>query len=259
MLTLLANSPQGMRMFEIVQAIGVSRTTVHRMLRAMVQRGFVESVGRPSMYSLSPYLDGLRARQAAWSRRFLTPSIGYVVRLAKMTQAHVFAGQYVGGVVMARFRCDAGNPDETRIVYGWKLLAYSSALIYQAYMNDDQLNEYRAQHSLSQEDADYWGSITAVDSVLRAAKTEGVLAFVRSDTFRAGAVVLDEDGGICGILAMARDMYTPAGPRPSECVRMLRDAAVELSAEIAADNQKQAAPKPVNPATALGRPVSRNR
>jgi DNA-binding IclR family transcriptional regulator len=242
MLTLLGNSPQGMASWEIVQAVGVSRITVHRMLRAMVQRGFVEKAGSPGRYALSPYLNGLRTHQAAWNRGFLTPAVRHVVELARRTNAHVFAGQYVGGRVMARFRSNAGDPDETRMVYGWPLLPYSSGLVYQACMDPRELANYRSRHNLIASDVEYWKSFHLLDELLVMVKEEGWLAFVKDGILRAGAAVFDRDGHVCGILALVREAWRPGGPDPAECVRALPSAARELSAEIAASQADRRAP-----------------
>jgi DNA-binding IclR family transcriptional regulator len=263
-LELLGNAPGGLPAWEIVQAIGADKATIHRLVKTMIHKGFVKKEFNPQRYLLCGILEGLRVRQAAWNRCFLTPAVKYVIGLARNANCHAWAAQYVGSEAVGRFRCNVDDPNQTRIVYGWRASPYGSALAFQAYMDPAQLSDYQARHSLTESDRLYWKSFCLIRQMLPLVRSEGYVAFAKDGGFRASAAVFDGDACLCGILSIVKDMRESAPPSLKDSVKMLRDAAAALSNEISESihwDLTDPPRKPVGqergnrPVTSSGRPV----
>jgi len=234
-LELLGNSPTGLAPWEIVEGACLGKVTVHRILRTMLHKGFIEKAGSPARYSLSAPMNALRTQQATWNRRFLMPAIEQVICLAKKARCSIWVAHYVGGAVIARFRSGPQNAEKAQVLYGWRVMPYGSALIYQAYMDEETLADYRLRNSASASDLDYWKSLRNVDRALEMAKKDTCLAYAKNGLIRAGAAVLDAEGRICGMLGMVRELWAETYPSPTECIELLGEAAKALAAHAAAD------------------------
>jgi len=231
-LELLGTSPSGLAPWQIVQALHVGKATAHRLIRTIFHKGLIERTGHPTRYKLAKPLRGIRHDQADWNRRFLRPAIAQAIRLARATDSHIYVSQFIGGVVLARFRSFRNDPDEINTPYGWRLMPYGSALIFQAYMKQEQLKDYRTRNPLNDSDREYWKSVAMVDEFLPMVRAGRCAAFTKGGMSRAAAAVFGSGPAPIGALAMVRPVEAPPEPAFGECVRMLRDAAIQLTRSI---------------------------
>jgi len=229
MLSLVGNASEGLSLQEIALPLELPKQTAHGIIRTLIHEGFLEKSGSPVRYRLGPMMDSLRDRQAHWNRVFLTRATSVAIRLARRMDAEVAINQFVAGEVINRLRIPVGTSGFLEHHYGWRIAPYGTAVLFQAFMTDSELQDYRARHPLDESSRKYWGSLRLLDRFLRQARKEGYLAFAKGSLFRTAAIVFKGSNSAVAMISLIKPLAEMTGKEPRVCVDMVRQAAKELS------------------------------
>jgi len=229
-LELVGNSPEGLSLTQIASTYGLSRQTTYNILRTLAHTGLLKKLKSPTRYAIGPAFNSLRAANLSASQAFVRRSLPTMLRLSRETDALVILSQYVGGEAMGRIRATP-EPDEKPVLqYNWRMGPYCNGLFFQAYMDPEELADYRERSPLCEEEAssDYWNSFDAVDDVIRRIRQEGYLAYIKGEILRVLAPVLTN-----GALAAVVAVYKQSVLACSDCgARQCIDAAVAAAGEL---------------------------
>jgi len=231
-LELAGNSPKGLALWEIEHATGLSKAAAMRIVRTMVHKGAMVKLRSPIKYALSASMRSLRDQQSEWNRKVLVLAIPEVISIARKTSDNVCVAQLTGGDVIGRFRAFAGDTLETRLLYGWRLQPYGTALAYQAYMNETSLAAYRKKHAFDEEDLSFWKSDAFLDRFLEIVRKKGYLAMLKGGTFRVASPVFAETGQVCALLALTRAVGRLGPGDASKRVKLIRQGARRLTEQL---------------------------
>jgi len=227
-LEFVANSATGLRLHSVAGGLGLHRQTAYKILKTLVHKGFLEKTPPPGRYKLGPILMALRNRQDRWNREFLLPSVAKAIGVSRMTSADVIVCQYVGGSVVGRFIARGQEPEKSTALYGYRMASYGIALTFLAHLDKPELDDYRASHPFSEEDAEFWKSHELLDAFLHYVRQEGYLALVKGRTFRASAPSFDRSGAVASVLALVRRIDEMGTGDAQKCIDLVRRAAKEV-------------------------------
>ncbi|WP_187830050.1 IclR family transcriptional regulator [Siccirubricoccus phaeus] len=112
---LAASGEAGMRFVDIVRATGLSQTTVHRLVAALAEHGFVEQAATDSRYFLGMQLAGWAFAAA---NRFGVAEVAHPVmhHLCEVTGDTVYLSLRSGDTAMCVSRIEGSYPIYVRIV-----------------------------------------------------------------------------------------------------------------------------------------------
>lgn len=226
---LVANSTEGLKLRQVALGLGVHKQTAHNLLRTLVHKGFIEKRGSPPRYRLGLDLKAMRQRHDWWNREFLIPAIPCLIKASREVSATGLLGQYVGGAVIVRFVTKAIVSGMPQTLYGSHMAPYGSALILQAFLDRDDLLEFRRRHPFGVADRNYWKSFDNIDRFLELVRQEGHLCFVKSSIFRAAAPVRDESGVVRASVVLAKPFESMGPDEPKRCIELLCHTARQIS------------------------------
>jgi len=232
-LAVVSSSDRGEPTHYLARALDLNEKTAHNLLRTLVHRGFLEKVSSPPRYRLGQVMNALRERQEQWTHSVLMPAIPHCIRISRKMRANTAVSQYTGGDLFGRFTSKWEQSELATSICLFARPAYGCALAYQAFMREKELADYRATHRLEGNDLEYWKSVHMVDCLLSDVRTEGYLAFVKSNVFRVAAPIFDSTTKPSAMLSLTKPFPELQRGGAQECVAMVRQAADELSLDAA--------------------------
>lgn len=242
---LAAGPASGSRLSEVTESVGLGKATVHRLLGALVDVGFVEYDDTERQYRLGYALFTLGAS----ARRFHLVDMARpgLVRLAAATGDTVYLSVRDGDEAVCVDRCTGSFPIRTltldigdRRPLG--IGAGSMALL--AFDSDEEIARVLRVNSLARQDYHGFDDDT-LRRMIADARRRG-FAFndgrIVSAMTAIGVPVQDEDGRVLAALSIAAIRERMEGGRLDELAAFLRDEASELATALA--SRPTSAPRP---------------
>jgi len=242
----LAAAPaSGSRLSEVTERVGLGKATVHRLLGALVDVGFVEYDEVERLYRLGYALFTLGAS----ARRFHLVDMARpgLVRLAAATGDTVYLSVRNGDEAVCVDRCTGSFPIRTltldigdRRPLG--IGAGSMALL--AFESDEEMARVLRVNGVARQDYHGFDDGTLTRMIADARKRGFVFNDGRivSAMTAVGVPVCDSEGRVLAALSIAAIRERMAGERLAELAALLREEASELATALA--NRPAAAPRP---------------
>jgi DNA-binding IclR family transcriptional regulator len=238
-------SASGSRLSEVTERVGLGKATVHRLLGALVDVGFVEHDEAERQYRLGYALFTLGAS----ARRFHLVDMARpgLVRLAAATGDTVYLSVRDGDEAVCVDRCTGSFPIRTltldigdRRPLG--IGAGSMALL--AFQGDDEIARVLRVNSLARQDYHGFDDDTLTRMIADARRRGFVFNDGRivSAMTAIGVPVCDADGRVLAALSIAAIRERMQGDRLGELAALLRDEALELATALA--SRPTTAPRP---------------
>lgn len=247
-----ARSKHGLRLTEIVAQSGLTKPTVHRMLRALERNGFVEQNPATRLYHLGPeaFVLGVLATERFGIHR---AAAGALARLAAASQDTVFLSVRRDSHAVCLERQEGSFPIKTHVLnagdrhplgIGAGSLAILSAM-------DDAEVEAVLEQNAAEMAANY---PTFSAQLLRdeVAVTRGQgFAFnpgrLLAGSWAVGVAVLDAGGSCLGALSISAIESRLGEDRRTELAALLKDEAQRLSQRLARPEPLAAGIEPARP------------
>lgn len=247
-----ARSKHGLRLTEIVAQSGLTKPTVHRMLRALERNGFVEQNPATRLYHLGPeaFVLGVLATERFGIHR---AAAGALARLAAASQDTVFLSVRRDSHAVCLERQEGSFPIKTHVLnagdrhplgIGAGSLAILSAM-------DDAEVEAVLEQNAAEMAANY---PTFSPELLRdeVAVTRGQgFAFnpgrLLAGSWAVGVAVLDAGGSCLGALSISAIESRLGEDRRTELASLLKDEAQRLSQRLARPEPLAAGIEPARP------------
>jgi len=237
-LELVANAPNGVNLCSLSDGLGLKRQTVYSIAMTLTRRGYLRKDYARRTYMLGPVMAALRARQARWNSEVLRPSVLEVQRLCRDSEGTVMLGQYSRVGIIARLVVRPKDWLSPRYYYGLVIQPYGTAVLYQAFMNEEQLAEYRRRFPLDEHDYGFWRSYELLDEFLCLIRNLGYLALYRNG-LRVAAPVFDAGGAMAAMVCVAKPTAIPTKESAERLIEMVRRAATNISAKVAKASRHQ--------------------
>jgi len=228
-LEVAGNCPRGVSLYDISNALGITKPAAHYIVQTLMRKGFLERLTSPTRFKLGPVMVGLRARQDRWNRDVLARATPLAIRLARELDAAVFVSQHVGGEVIARLQVDPGERPMPGYHYSRYMWSYGAAVIFQAFMDQLELQDFRARHPIDEYHGQYWGSYQLIDDCMELVRRDGCLAFVKSDVFRVAAGIFERPGTITAMISATKRFNRMQPNEPRKHIELVRRAAEDVS------------------------------
>lgn len=247
-----ARSKHGLRLTEIVAQSGLTKPTVHRMLRALERNGFVEQNPATRLYHLGPeaFVLGVLATERFGIHR---AAAGALARLSAASQDTVFLSVRRDSHAVCLERQEGSFPIKTHVLnagdrhplgIGAGSLAILSAM-------DDAEVEAVLEQNAAEMAASY---PTFSPELLRdeVAVTRGQgFAFnpgrLLAGSWAVGVAVLDAGGSCLGALSISAIESRLGEDRRTELAALLKDEAQRLSQRLARPEPLAAGIEPARP------------
>lgn len=229
-LELVGSVPEGLTLHTIAGVRKLPKSTTHNILRTLVYKGLLAKTQHPVRYKLGPLMTGLRERRAKLNRNLLSLATPAAIRLARQLGTEVEVAQYVTGEVITRIRVYPGQAGSIKYLHAWRTPCYGTAVLFQAFMDESELRNYRHRHPMTASDAEYWKSYEMLNAFLASVRSEGYLSFAKSGVFRVAAAILDDTEAIRGMIRASTRMEKSVRPNLQQWVDLVRNAANSLSA-----------------------------
>jgi IclR family transcriptional regulator, KDG regulon repressor len=225
---LIGGSSDGLSVQSVCRCLDMPRSTAHNLLKTLAARGYIERAYKPVRYRLADALRVLPRMES--DRDLLMRAASWLLHLANQVDGEALFAEYIGGEVLAILRVPPGEPKVVTFPLTWRLGAYGTGLVFQAFLSPDRLREFRLRRPLSTHSTTTaWKSMREVDQYVAKVRETGYLVFDRGDIFRAAAPVFDQRQSIRAMMAVLipQERITPELRRKG--VRLVRQAAQELS------------------------------
>jgi DNA-binding IclR family transcriptional regulator len=242
---LAAGSPAGSRLAEVTERLGLGKATVHRLLGALVEVGFVEYDENERCYRLGYALFSLGAH----ARRYHLVDIARpcLVRLAAATGDTIYLSVRDGDEAVCIDRCTGSFPIRTLTLdIGDRrpLGIGAGSLALLAFEGEAEIARVLRVNAAARED--YAGfDDAALGRMIAQTRAHG-FAFndgrIVSAMTALGVPVMDEEGRVLAALSIAAIRERMEGGRLDELGSLLRAEAHTLACALAA--RSQPAPRP---------------
>lgn len=231
-LELIGSSHDGLSVQSVSRCLKLPPSTAYDLLKTLAHRGYLERVDKPIRYRLGEALGVLRRRQS--DRDILTRAVPRLFHIARQAECETILGEYIGGEILGILRIPLGEAKVLTMPPTWNLSPYGSGLVFQAFLPEGIVREYRSRHPLSQYNTGNWASLKSVDDCINRIRRDGYLRIDRGETFRAVAPVFTSRRSIRAIVIalLARAIATPSQKKTA--LRLVRQSASELSSPLQA-------------------------
>jgi len=228
-LELVGSCEAGLPLHGIAHGLGLKKQTAHGLVRTLVIKRYLQRTSSPIRYKLGAVMKGLRVRHAKWNR-LLAIATPVVMRLSRQANGSASLGQYLAGEAITRFQASPAEQMPTKYSRGWHMNPYGTGLLLQAYMDEEEIREFRHRQPLEESEAQcYWGTSALLDRCLGIVRQEGLLTMVRDGLFRAAAPILAPAGDLVGVLTLVRPFSQMPPTEADRCISLLRKAAGQIA------------------------------
>ncbi len=232
LLELLTEAPQGMRLSDIAQTMGLKAPTVHNLVKTLAGRGLIEKRSG-NRYVAGVALLDLADRFRTNARQLAAEDV--VRRLAQHDLQPVVNYTIPSGSRLAvRLRM---SPDRPRVMQRPSnqdngLYGSATGLAFLAFAAPDRVLALRQAHPFHEEGIRLWESWDALAAFLSATRKNGVSVtpFAGQAALRVAAPVFDRDGAATSFIgvSVAADQATTKRAQKS-IITAVQAAAEELS------------------------------
>ncbi len=225
--------PEGLSTSELARTTGLSRPTVHRLLTALGEQGFVDRSSDTSQWLLGPemYLLG----HVAAERYDITDAARpHVVALAEATGESAFLSARRGMESVCIMRHDGSFPIRSFVLYEGKrfpLGVASAGIAMLAFMPDEAIERYLAESDLSEHYGDAHAAAT-LKQRLQDTKRDGYATnpgLIVEGSWGMGAAAFDRAGFPAWALSLTGIEPRFSESRRPELGRLLLEHAHALS------------------------------
>ena len=174
-LTHVGQHADGVSLNDLSAAVGLKTPTVHKLLRSLASRGFVEKTERPVRYRLGPAV--LEVANAYWAGAKMARAEAACRQLAgEFPSGTITLCRAVGGEVICLLRVSPERPGVLQRPVGRAMTPYTSAsaLLFQAFWTEESRSAFRARHPLWEEGGHVWENEAALDAHLAGIRERGL-------------------------------------------------------------------------------------
>ena len=196
-LTLVAESPDGLRLNALADATGLKLPTVHKLARTLVHRGFLARASRPVRYQLGRA--ALEIAEAHWHSNLLRRAPDVLRRICShFGRATATLCEVIGGEVINVLRMSPERPGVVERPVSRAMMPYSSAsaLVFQAWWTEQERSAYRDRYPFWEHGAHLWTDVDALDTFLAETREKGCASayFLARNCCPAAAPVFGPNG-----------------------------------------------------------------
>jgi len=182
---LVGNSAHGLSLTTVSRLRGLPKQTAYSILKTLVHTGLLEKRSHPSVYCLGRLMGELRRYHDEWRSIFLVRAVPSIVQLAKRADAEAVFSQYTGGQIVGTIRAKCEVDLEPVIRDSWRMGPYGTGLVFQAYMEPEELTRFRKNNPVTLHGrGEYWGSYKLIDKMLAEVRRRGRLVYCMDNILR---------------------------------------------------------------------------
>lgn len=201
-LGVVARAPEGLRLKDIADEMGLKTTTAYNLVRTLHSTGYLRKTPK-GLYALGPKVDELVDAQA--SRRLLQRAEETMRDLAlALPQATLTFAEAAGTLLVVRLRISPDQPRRLQRPRGRTAAPYSSAtgLLFLAFGDAEWTEEVRLEHPFHEHGSRLWDDPERLRGYLADVRACGVAIppFANQEALRMAAPVLDADGHLVASL-----------------------------------------------------------
>ncbi len=201
-LGVVARAPEGLRLKDIADEMGLKTTTAYNLVRTLHSTGYLRKTPK-GLYALGPKVDELVDAQA--SRRLLQRAEETMRSLVQaLPQATLTFAEAAGTLLVVRLRISPDQPRRLQRPRGRTAAPYSSAtgLLFLAFGDAEWAEEVRLEHPFHEHGSRLWDDPERLRAYLAEVRETGVAVppFANQEALRMAAPVLDSDGHLVASL-----------------------------------------------------------
>ncbi|MDX9979971.1 MAG: IclR family transcriptional regulator C-terminal domain-containing protein [Lentisphaeria bacterium] len=200
-----ARAPDGLRLKDIADEMGLKTTTAYNLVRTLHASGYLCKTPK-GFYALGPKVDELVAAQAG--RRLLQRAEEAMRDLALvLPQATLTFAEPAGNLVVVRLRISPDQPRRLQRPRGRTAAPYSSAtgLLFLACGDAEWTEEVRLEYPFHEHGSRLWESPEQLRDYLAEVRAKGFATppFANQEGLRVAAPVFDPDGHLAASLGVS--------------------------------------------------------
>ncbi|GAA0627587.1 IclR family transcriptional regulator [Brevundimonas kwangchunensis] len=247
-----ARSKHGLRLTEIVAQSGLTKPTVHRMLRALERNGFVEQNPATRLYHLGPeaFVLGVLATERFGIHR---AAAGGLTRLSAASQDTVFLSVRRDGHSVCLERQEGSFPIRTHVLLAGDrhpLGVGAGSLAILSALDDADVEAVLAQNAAELAASYPTFSAELLRDSVAETRAQGFAfnpGLLLAGSWAVGVAVLDSAGSCLGALSISAIESRLGEDRRTELAALLKDEAQRLSQRLARPEPLAAGIEPARP------------
>lgn len=197
-----ARAPEGLRLKDIAEEMGLKTTTAYNLVRTLHATGYL-CKNPKGLYALGPKIDELVDAQS--SRRLLQRAGEAMRELAReLPLATLTFAEAAGTLVVVRLRISPDQPRRLQRPRGRTAAPYSSAsgLLFLAFADSEWTEDVRFEHPFHEHGSRLWGEPERLRDYLAEVRAKGfaIPPFPNQETLRVAVPVFDADGHLAACL-----------------------------------------------------------
>jgi len=221
-LGVVARAPDGMRLKDIADEMGLRTTTAYNLVRTLHAVGYLHKTAK-GLYALGPKVAELMDAQA--NRQLLQRAEESMRELAlSLPEATLTFAEAAGTLIVVRLRISPDQPRRLQRPRSRTAAPYSSAtgLLFLAFGAADWTEEIRLENPFHEQGARLWDEPKRLRTYLAGVRTAGVAIppFPDQEALRIAAPVLDADGHL--VAAIGVSVPWPASEAPAALTGRVR-------------------------------------
>lgn len=204
MLTALAKSEDGLRLNDVAEALKLSPSTAHNLIKTMRLKGFVEK-GKDGKFRLGPVLfeiAGSKGGDAFQAK--ISAAVKSIV--SKFPEAIATFSETAGAEIAVSLRMSPELPGVLQKPSGRSFKLYSSVagLVHLAFADEEAKSWLQLERSFSEEGKLNWGEEARLQAFLKEARLQAFVEnpFRDDDALRLGVPAFDSNGSFRGALCV---------------------------------------------------------
>lgn len=228
----IAGSEDGRRVNEIAEEIGVKPPAAYNLIRTLVSRGLVEK--RNSKYQLGPAISELASSHH--KRRIVTSAGKVMADLAGRFPEFTFVfSELAGREIRVRLLLSPDCPSYVQepADMTFQFYATASGLLFQAFADDQTLENIRAESPFSEDGIKLWNSLDDLEKELSKFRKQGhvIKPFDEGSLYAVAVPVFDGRKRMVAALgASARKKVLRENPScAQEIIRVLKEESARIA------------------------------
>ena len=200
-LEMAAASPDGVRIPDITEALGIKQPTAHNLARTLTAKGYLVRRASPVRYALGPAVESLSQADA---RRRWREMAERAVRALHEAQpaATVILAEWRAGDLEVALRLHPSHPDHVEFNPAMRLSPHTSAstLCFQAFAPQPEVADFRRRYPYGETATGPWRDADALDAFLAKARRAGAIALSDARLHRVAVPLHNAEGRFAGTL-----------------------------------------------------------
>lgn len=205
-LEIVSASEDGISLAEITERTGLKGPTAYNLIRTLVACEYLERAENPVRYK--PGLKAVRIGAGYMRRNFLQHAERVIHDLeCQLPSPTITLAEMVSGQIVTTLRISPDNPGRIESCPNRVFAPYSSAsaLVFQAFLSQEQLTELRNRHSFWEYGSHFWENSLSLDGFIDRVRKNGYALLdikEKHPSFVAAAPVFSINKKICAALGV---------------------------------------------------------